>query len=225
MNQGRVGVGLAAFFGLLSAFGPHGASADVIDFEQYAGPSTFVEAGHAQTLNISTSVGIVKVSGGVILTKATSLPADESSIYGTAGNASNIGVATGSGYTNPIVITFPLPVSSFSLDILNGNTQPVTYQLADNHHNSASFNIAPNLSGGVKTFGFSSAGNVVTITAMTGQSTPNGITWDFFVDNINFTPLISVPEPSILTLGVAAGASGLIVVALRKNSNARSSDQ
>src|SRR5262245_27467207 len=92
------------------------ASAAVIDFETFTGPSTFAAAGNAQILNISTSIGIVTIQGGVILTNATNLPADETSIYGTAGNAANIGITTGTGFLNPITITFPVPITNFFLD-------------------------------------------------------------------------------------------------------------
>ena len=149
------------------------------------------------------------VSGGVILTNATNLPADETSIYGTAGNASNIGVSLGTGFTNPLVVTFPVPISNFFLDVLNGNIIPVAYDLSDNAGNSASFNLAPNLNGGLKTVGFAAAGTVVDITAATGQTTATGMTWDFFIDNIHFDePLpTQTPEPSALAmLGLGLGS-------------------
>jgi hypothetical protein len=181
------------------------ASAVVIDFETFAGPSTFAAAGNAQTLNIPTTIGIVKFQGGVILTNTTNLPADETSIYGTAGNAANIGVTPGSGFTNPLTITFPVPIQNFFLDVLNGNVQNVTYQLADNLGNSASFTLAPNLSSGQKQIGFAAAGTVVTVMATTGQTTPNGITWDFFIDNVHFDePLPTSPEPSALIIVAVA---------------------
>jgi hypothetical protein len=209
MIKGSVKLGFAVALGVLLASAVRPASADVIDFEQFTGPTTFGAAGNAKTLNISTSIGTVTVSGGVILTNTSNLPADETSIYGTAGNAANIGVTTGTGFTNPIVITFPMPIANFSLDILNGNVQTVTYKLSDNLGNNSSFDIAPNTSGGAKTFGFASAGNVIDITATTGQSTPNGITWDFFIDNIHFSPLATVPEPSPLVLSASAAVIGL----------------
>ena len=129
-------------FGLLVTGILPTASADLIDFEQFTGPSTFADAGNAQTLNINTSIGNVEFQGGVILTNATNLPADETSIYGTAGNAQNIGVMTGSGFTNPLTITFPVPIQNFFLDLYNGNVIPVTYTLSDNLGNTASFTLA-----------------------------------------------------------------------------------
>ncbi|HZW32109.1 MAG TPA: hypothetical protein VFF52_15460 [Isosphaeraceae bacterium] len=200
-----------AWFGLLMTSMPRTACADVIDFEQYTGPSTYAAAGNAQTLDVSTSIGTVVISGGVILTNATNLPADETSIYGTAGNAANIGVTTGSGFTNPLTITFPAPITNFFLDIINGNVIPVTYTLADNAGHSASFSIPPNTQMGLETFGFPATGSMVTVAATTGQSTSTGITWDFFIDNLHFDePLPSVPEPeSLVILATAALPIGL----------------
>jgi hypothetical protein len=198
----------------LSLSVPGKTSADEINFEQFTGPTTFAAAGNAQTLSILTSIGTVTVSGGVILTNATNLPADETSIYGTAGNASNIGVSVGTGFTNPLVVTFPVPITNFFLDVLNGNVIPVTYQLSDNMGNSASFDLAPNLSGGQKTVGFAATGTVVDISATTGQATPTGMTWDFFIDNIHFDePLpTSAPEPNVLLM-LGLGLGGAILTA------------
>src|SRR5260370_20299548 len=72
-----------------------------VDFEnqcpggvQTAGPcsSLFVSAGNAQNLNIATAVGTVIFHGGALLDHPPKLPADETLVYGTAGNSANIGV-------------------------------------------------------------------------------------------------------------------------------------
>jgi hypothetical protein len=184
------------------------ARADTIDFETLSGASTFAAAGNAQGISILTSIGNVNFSGGVILTNATNLPADETSIYGTAGNAGNIGVTTGTGFMNPITITFPQNITNFFLDVLNGNTETVTYEVADNLGNSSSVSLAPNLNGGNELIGFAAAGDVVTIRATTGQTTSSGMTWDFFIDNVSFNEPLPTPEPStILLLGI-----GLLIV-------------
>jgi hypothetical protein len=192
-----------------------------IDFETFTGPSTFAAAGNATTLSIATVIGSVSVAGGVILTNATNLPADETSIYGTAGNASNIGVTTGTGFLNPLTITFPVPVTNFFLDVLNGNIINVDYHLADNAGHSADFLLTPNLNSGQKTIGFAATGNIITVGATTGQSTPTGMTWDFFIDNIHFNeqlPGSQVPEPATLTLT----ALGLAGAAIRRRRRSRS---
>ena len=86
---------------------PVRAPSEVIDFdsEKLFGPSTFAAAGPAQTLNIATSIGNVTLTGGVILTNTAFVPADQTSIYGTAGNTP--GVIASPTLTNPLTITFP----------------------------------------------------------------------------------------------------------------------
>jgi hypothetical protein len=191
---------------LLLTSGQH-AFAEVIDFEnqcsngvQPSGPCStlFSTVGNAQTLNISTSIGIVSIMGGALFDQITNLPADETVVYGTAGNAASIGVFPGSGFMNPLTITFPRAISTVFLDVLNGNTINVDYQVADNAGHSADLVLIPNLSGGQKTLALAATGTVVTISATTGQNTPGGMTWDYLIDNIHFDePLpAAAPEPA-----------------------------
>lgn len=197
------------------------ASAASINFDDQGltGPSTFAAAGPAQTLNISTSAGNVQLKGGVILTNATNLPADETSVYGTAsfGDPS---------LTNPITLTFANPIQNFFLDVLNGNNQSITYTVADNAGNSSSFNLIPNTNSGQKQIGFAATGTQVTITSSLGSSTP----FDFFIDNINFDaplppnlqPSTPVPEPSsvLSTLAFGVLSAGYILKHQRKQQQA-----
>lgn len=184
---------------LLIIGGARATFAQVINFEAQcptvasSGPcaTEFVNAGNAQAVNISTTVGNVLVQGGILLDAATNLPADETAVYGTAGNATSIGVTTGSGFTNPITITFTQPIHNFFLTVLNGNTASVNYIVADNAGNSATFTLVPNLSGGQNVIGFAATGSVVTITAVAATGAP----WDFFIDNLTF----NMPLPTGLT--------------------------
>lgn len=207
-----------AILAALALSGARPAAAVVINFDALSGPTLFAAAGNAQTLNLTTSIGVVTISGGVVLTNAAFLPADTTSIYGTAANAELIGVTVGTGFTNPIVITFPVAISNFFLNVLNGNTITAAYTVADNAGNSRTFNLAPNLNGGDSIIGFAAAGTVVTIGATSGQITPGGMTVDFFIDNLTFNvPLpaaLATPEPASLTL-LAAGL-GFLAFARRR---------
>ena len=148
------------------------ASAAVIDFETLHGPSTFGAPNQHIDIIFKPPDGVVQFDGGVILTKTTDLPVDQTTVYGTY-----------SGFnTNPITVTFPSAVNNFFLDVLNGNTVDVTYRLMDNTGLSRYFTLPPNLSSGQAKIGFTASGNVVTITALTP---PGG-----------FFPPSSAPHPA-----------------------------
>jgi len=219
MRKGTSHIAIAAWFGLITAGLVGHGQAETITLESLTGPSTFAAAGNAQSIIVPTSIGNVTISGGVVLRAVTNLPANQTTIYGTAGNATGIGITTGTGFTNPLTITFPVPITNFFLDVLNGNVQNVTYQVADNTGNNASFTLVPNLSSGTRTIGFAATGSIVTVGAITGQSTPNGITWDYFIDNISFNqplPPALAPEPSSFVMAGTASMAGLGCFWLRR---------
>ncbi len=183
-------------------------SAASIDFETFTGPSLFGPP--PQTLNIPTTIGTVTISGGLVLTEETNLPADQTSVYGT-GAFDNFET----GYSNPIRIVFPEPITNFFLNVYNGNTEPIDYTVADNAGHSATFNLPDNFSGGQSLIGFPATGTVVTITA--GPS-PNAIRWDFSVDNVTFNeplPSTLAPEPSSVAF-VGCGLLALSLIASRR---------
>jgi|SRR5271166_4055014 len=169
------------------------ANAYIVTFEDQTGPSTFGNPNETLTYNFP---GVTATfDGGTILTNTTNLPADQTSVYGTESCCNS----------NPLTITFSVPVTNFFLDILNGNTIDETYTIADNVGNTASFLIPPNLSSGLQFYSLAATGTVVTIT-----SKATGGFWDFFVDNVGFdqpTPPNGTPEPStwaMMLLGFAA---------------------
>jgi SPOR domain len=183
----------------------------------------FSTAGNAQTLNISTSIGTVVFRGGVLLDNAANVPADETAIYATAGN----GDSTGAGFSNPITITFPRAIANFFVTVINGTIEPVTYQVADELGNGATFDLPPNISGAQNQIGFAARGSVVTIKATTGLATPDGIAWDFAIDNVTFNqPLppglnpistTAAPRRETESTGPVAGSTYLQLAATSKH--------
>ncbi len=148
---------------------------------QGAGPCSteFVLAGSEQNLSVSTSLGNVTFQGGVLLDDATNLPADESVVYGTQ---------AGGPWAQTITITFPSAVTNFYFTVING-TQTESYTVADNAGHSSSFSVPANTSSGIQGTGFLAAGTVITVST----ADPD---WDFFIDNISFSPLPINPSLS-----------------------------
>jgi hypothetical protein len=182
-----------------------GANAFIVDFEDQTGPSTF--GAPNETLTYTFPGVTATFTGGTILTNTTNLPADETSVYGTVSDTPN---------SNPLTITFSEPVHNFFLDILNGNTIPETYTIADDVGNTASFVIPPNLNSGLQFFSLAATGTVVTITS----AATNGF-WDFFVDNVGFdqaTP--GVPESSTWAM-MLLGFAGLGLAGYRRAATAK----
>jgi hypothetical protein len=183
------------------------ASASVINFDDQGltGPSLFSSAGPAQTIPITVDGVTATFKGGVILTEATNLPANRTSIYGTASFANNL--------SNPLTITFDKAITNFLVDVLNGNTEPIDYTISDNAGNSSTFNLPNNLNGGKTQIGFAATGNEVTIKSSIGSQ----FAYDFFIDNIRFNEPLPpslggepVPEPlTILGSVVALGMGGI----------------
>jgi PEP-CTERM motif len=190
--------------------------AAVLDLETFSGPSVFADAGSADTLTIPTSIGQVMISGGVILSNATFSTSNTTSIYATANNLEQFGLPNDPTRLNPITVTFPVPITNFFLDVINGLPARTSYMVADNAGNSASFELPTTLEfGGFTQIGFAAAGTVVTIGSTTGLPA-----WDFAIDNIHFNEplppdLSEVPEPATAML-ITAGL--LAIMAGRKRS-------
>ncbi|MEL6161520.1 MAG: hypothetical protein AAGJ95_14525 [Cyanobacteria bacterium J06554_11] len=168
------------------------ALAIAINFDDQGlfGPRFFNSAGDAQTLNIETSAGNVRFSGGVVLTNATNAPANQTSTYGTANNLEADFIRNNPTRKNPLVIEFESPVENFFLDVFNGIPLPLDYTVADDIGNFATFSLLSNLQSGFQKIGFQAAGKRITITPDTSAEAllprfPEGA-YDFFIDNINF---------------------------------------
>ncbi len=198
------------------------ANAVLVNLEDKSGPSTFwascgSNTACAQTVTEHTAGGDVTLTGGIILTNTTALPANESTVYGSM---SNDYLGVNANLANPITITFSQPVAGFLIDVINGLTTPGAYRVADNLGASATFTLASNAGLGATTIGFLSTGTVVTVTSLSSETT-----YDMLVDNIRFdipitcdtqgcrevagTPAgiaVAVPEPAsggLLAVGLA----------------------
>ena len=167
------------------------AQATVIDFESFTGPSTYAAAGARRDLSILTADGTVTISGGTILAHETFLPANPTTLYGTAFFGSTI--PSSNPYLGTVTILFPTAVNSFYLDVYNGQVFNVTYTMTDNAGHSAAFLLAPNLASGTTQIGFSPSGNQVTISSDAGSQ------WDFSLDNIVFNDPLGLP-PTVPTV-------------------------
>ncbi len=193
-----------------------GASAVTLNFDDQGltGPSLFASA-TPQDVNATLGGVDVTLTGGTVLSNTSFLPANSTSVYGTADFFD--------GGLNPLLLTFSLPIENFFLDVFNGNTVPVNYTVADNNGNARTFSLLSNQNGGFETIGLAATGTEITITAEP-PTDPSCCQFDFFVDNLTFnealpdeldTPVI--PLPASLPL-VIAGLAGLGFVGRRRRS-------
>jgi hypothetical protein len=148
------------------------ATTTLIDFETLTGPSLFCPAAQSPL-----TIGVATFTGGTILDATANLPADQTTVYGTAS------FCVSPGYSNTLGISFSRPVSNFSVLVLNGETVTVSYTVTDDAGGSVTKSLVSNLSSGADTFTLPDAG----ITSVTiGRTTPSAF-YDFFIDNVRFT--------------------------------------
>jgi hypothetical protein len=144
------------------------AAATTITFDSLTGPSTFCAP------QLPLTVGSATFSGGVIMTTVTALPADQTTVYGTSNCP---------GYSPTISISFSIPVSNFSVKVLNGEPATVSYTVADDLGDSVTKSLLANFSSGADTYTLPAAG----ITSVTITRTVSASFWDFFIDDVSFT--------------------------------------
>jgi hypothetical protein len=204
----RTKIGIVALISTVGFALP--ALATGVDFEGFPGPTVFSSATPIPQTIVS---GGATFTGGVILNAATNLPADETGVYGTADFVG--------GMENPITVTDPDGFANFFFDLLNGETTPQSFVVADNAGHSQEFDLIPsNLDSGAALVGFASTGTVVTITDI--SSGTDGA-FDFFIDNVHFDEALppslggnSVPDSSSTAELLALGAFGLAALAYRR---------
>jgi pimeloyl-ACP methyl ester carboxylesterase len=144
-----------------------------INFRQLAGPSEF--SGIEPPLQVDG----VTISGGQILTNATNLPVNAGTVYGTASFCS--------GCLPAITLDFTVPVSKFSIYVMNGNIVTVTYTVADNQGGSQTISLVANFLEGAGTVTLPDS-NITQVNISAGAAAEGGVAWDFLIDYISFTP-------------------------------------
>jgi len=180
-----------ASFGLVLTLASSPVSATVIDFETQAANRGGSLTGIPDS---PLSIGIATFTGGELRNGLINLPADETGIYVSEG-------LFGSGETNPLVITFAMPVSGFSVLVANGDSQNQTYTVSDDLGDSAivTLALAGSLTNAARTVALPGSGiRTVSITSA------NANFWNFAIDNVTFS---AVPEP----MSVSFVLSGLVL--------------
>lgn len=143
-------------------------SSQTIDFEDFSGPSLF------DSIEPPLKALSATFSGGEVLTNTTFLPADQSSVYGTAFFCA--------GCSPTITIDFNQKVSNFTALLLNGEVFNVTYTVEDDQGGTQLITLAANFEGGAGTITLPEKGiRHIEISGDTGE-------FDFFIDNVQFTP-------------------------------------
>jgi hypothetical protein len=172
------------------------ATATTIDFDVQAGN----RGGNLTGIPDSPlMIGIATLTGGELLSGEVGLNADTTGIYASEG-------LFGSGETNPLVITFTMPVQNFSVFVLNGDDTR-SYTVSDNLGNSITKSLASAGALGGAEFALPGSGlSTVEI------SSANADAWDFAVDNLTFTDITnSTPEPEASLL-LSAGLGLLTAI-------------
>jgi pimeloyl-ACP methyl ester carboxylesterase len=146
------------------------AQTQTIDFEDQSGPSRF------STANPPLQILSATFSGGQILTHATKLLVDPTTVYGTASFCT--------GCSPVITIQFNSLVSSVNLLLMNGEPSVVSCTVEDNQGNSQTITLPPYLLSGAQTVNIP-GNNIRTVTI----ESFNGSQWDFEIDNVIFTAI------------------------------------
>jgi hypothetical protein len=161
---------LTASLALTVGVGGATAATTTIDFDSLTGPSLFGgPAGPPLTIGVAT------FSGGTIMTAVSNLPADQTTVYGTATSCP--------GCAATITITFSTPVSDFSTEVINGETTTVSYTVLSDLGGTETKTLVANNSSGADTFSLPGPG----ITSVTISRTTASAFWDFFIDNVSFS--------------------------------------
>jgi len=160
------------------------AEATTIDFEAQA-----VNRGGNLTgvPDSPLGIGVATFGGGELLRGEAGLNADITAIYASQG-------LFGSGETNPLTISFSVPIENFSVQVLNGDDMR-NYTLSDDLGDTITKSLAS--AGGLGSALLSLPGSGITRVSI---ASANADAWDFAIDNVTFTSAIATPEPGSMLL-------------------------
>lgn len=130
------------------------------------------------------SIGVATFAGGELRRGEIGLVADQSGVYAAQG-------VFGFGETNPLTILFAMPVSGFSINVLNGDNT-ATYTISDDLSDSISASLPSAGAGGAKIFSVPGVG-----IRRVDISSSNADGWNFAIDDVAF---VATPEPGPLAL-------------------------
>jgi len=170
---------LGVFFLLYVLWPIAGHAQTTVDFEQFGGPCCFTE------IQPPLTVGIATFSGGQLLRGTNALPANQTTVYGTA-NPYCVGCLPA------IHIAFAQPVSNFSVRVMNGNTVTVTYTVSDDQGGSRTLTLVANFLSGAGRITLPST-NIRSVDIAGGPAPSGCCSWDFFIDDVNFEPTCALP--------------------------------
>lgn len=139
-----------------------------LDFESLTGPSVF------STADAPVSLSGMTISGGQILTAATNMPANQTTIYGTSDFCS--------GCERTVLVEFDNPVDGLAFDLLNGWVE-VAYAVIT-PYGIQIHTLPSNLESGMVRVVIPER-KVLSVRIRPRDETPE---WDFFVDNFTFEP-------------------------------------
>jgi len=147
------------------------ATYTTVDFEQFSGsPSVYLGVQPPLTIGIAT------FSGGQLLSAASQLANDRSTVYGTAYFAP--------GFLPTITINFSQPVGNFSVLIANGWALTIDYTIQDDRGGIQTRTLGSLFdSSGAATLSLPSTG-IRQVVISSGMSN-----WNFVIDNVQFTPM------------------------------------
>jgi hypothetical protein len=164
---------LTAFAALVCGSTPAATAAPTtVDFEQFVGPSVF------GAVDSPLTIGIATFSGGELLTNTSGLTANQSSVYGTAFFCR--------GCQPDLTISFSKPVTDFSVLVISGMPDALSYTVTSQDGSTSTGTIPSFLQDGSRRFSLADPA-ITSVTVRLAVPQPE---WDFFIDDVRFSPAL-----------------------------------